>query len=576
MLLALSVGALRVQSFAQFITGENIKLFDAEIIVNTDNSINVRELIVYSSGGITKHGIYRDIYPYSAEKRKMDIDNISVRDEMGNSYIFTDEKAGKNIRIKIGDPNTTFSGEKTYIISYTASKAVSQLEDIDEIYWNVTGNEWTMPILRASSHVTIPNGAVASQSTCYYGIKGSTNRCLEDTQSYTPYGFETPSLLAAGEGLTVAVGFTKGIVDPYTLADNIFDIFYKYLPYAVAIILPLIAFIFSYRYWRKNGRDERETNVIVAEYDVPDNLTPLEVSAILDEQIDPNKFSAEIIYLATKGYLKIGEIETKTLGIFTNKDYELIKLKDNQGELNESDTNLLNALFMNGDTVKLSDLKNTFYKSVNSITDPALTDLISEGYYKNLGRARYGQNLASIISSTFLILFFIFTLIFLPEIYGLSGTDPNISYVLVGLLLSGLIISIFYFFSPAKTVKGVEAKEKILGLKEYMKIAEKDRLIFANAPESRPEVFEKLLPYAMTLGVADIWAKEFDGIYLTPPSWYIGASDGNFSAMALASSLGDFNNSYFIASSAPGSRGGGSSGGGFSGGGGGGGGGGSW
>jgi len=27
----------------------------------------------------------------------------------------------------------------------------------------------------------------------------------------------------------------------------------------------------------------------------------------------------------------------------------------------------------------------------------------------------------------------------------------------------------------------------------------------------KPEVFEKLLPYAMVLGVAKIWAKEFEG-----------------------------------------------------------------
>ncbi|KKT22394.1 MAG: hypothetical protein UW07_C0037G0011, partial [Candidatus Nomurabacteria bacterium GW2011_GWF2_43_8] len=113
------------------------------------------------------------------------------------------------------------------------------------------------------------------------------------------------------------------------------------------------------------------------------------------------------------------------------------------------------------------------------------------------------------------------------------------------------------------------------GLKDYLQIAEKDRLLFHNAPEKKPEVFEKLLPYAMALGVADIWAKEFEGIYMAPPNWYVGSGNAAFSAMAFNHSLSNFS-SYTSSSLSSSSSGSGSGGGGSSGGGGGGGGGGGW
>jgi uncharacterized membrane protein len=151
---------------------------------------------------------------------------------------------------------------------------------------------------------------------------------------------------------------------------------------------------------------------------------------------------------------------------------------------------------------------------------------------------------------------------------GITSTS-----VFIGFVLSCVIFMVINSLMPAKTVKGVATKEYILGLKLYLQIAEKDRLQFNNAPEKKPEIFEKLLPYAMVLGVDEAWAKEFEGIYTVPPQWYEGYHGGAFSAIAFNHSLSSFNS---MASSSMGSAPGGSGGGGFSGGGGGGGGGGGW
>jgi uncharacterized membrane protein len=548
---------------------EAITNFHSDISVNVDNSVDVVETITYNTGSQNRHGIYRDIYPYSSTGKKMAIDNVSVTDENNLSYIFTLSNVGANLRIKIGDPNRTFTGQKIYIIKYHATKAVAQFKDFDEIYWNVTGNEWPMPIYVSSASVVLPVGAAMTQSACYYGPKGSTNQCQLSSNKNGIYSFDAPSSLNIGEGLTVALGFPKGVVAAYSSSDNIANFFDAYLGWLIAAILPILTLILSLWYWFKKGRDPKGTGVIIPQYDVPDMLSPMEVAGIVNQKVSSDNISAEIIYLATKGYLKITETESRTLGIFKSTDYELAKLKDSSLLSNGFDKILLNGLFVgDAEVVKLTSLRNTFYITVKQIISAVLDALLNKGYYKNLGRMKNSGG------RLFLIFFISFWVSgFFGGIFGSFLFQGNSLPLMAGIFISVVIYAIVSHFFPSKTEKGVAAKEYILGLKDYLQIAEKDRLLFHDAPEKKPEIFENLLPYAMVLGVANIWAKEFEGIYTMPPSWYSGPSNTAFSAIAFSHSLSNFS---FFASSSLSSSPSGSGGGGFSGGGGGGGGGGGW
>lgn len=552
---------------------ESVSEFVSNISVNTDNSVDVTEIITYNTGSYDRHGIYRDIYPYSSTGSKMNITDIYVNDEKNLSYPFQTSSYSGNFRIKIGDPNVTFNGQKTYVIHYRATHAVAHLKDLDEIYWNVTGNDWKIPIYSARASVTTPTSVGATQSACYFGIKGSKSRCSFDpaTQVGGTYTFSSPSMLNPYEGLTVAVGFPKGIVAEYSKSDDASDFFSTHWQLFLGMLLPILTLIFSFMYWNKNGRDPKGTGVIVPQYDVPDGLTPFEVGGIVSEKVDPKNISSEIIYLATKGYLKINQTEERFIGLIKTTDYELIKLKDSSDLPNDFDREIMNYLFSGGsDSVKLSDLKYVFYSKLEIVRVSILDALLNKGYYKNLGKMK---------SVGMPIVVLIFMAIWASGFFGgITGAflESNPLPIIVGIFMSIIIYAIFRHLSPAKTEKGVAAKEYILGLKDYLKIAEKDRLLFHNAPEKKPEVFEKLLPFAMVLGVAEIWAKEFEGIYTTPPSWYSGPQGSTFGAVYFCNSLSHFS-SYASSSlsSTPGGSGG-SGGGGSSGGGGGGGGGGGW
>jgi len=71
---------------------------------------------------------------------------------------------------------------------------------------------------------------------------------------------------------------------------------------------------------------------------------------------------------------------------------------------------------------------------------------------------------------------------------------------------------------PKKTKKGMQVLREVLGLEEYIRRAEVERMEFSLAERH----FEALLPYAMAFGLTDAWAKAFEGLLDRPPGWYEG------------------------------------------------------
>ena len=253
------------------------------------------------------------------------------------------------------------------------------------------------------------------------------------------------------------------------------------------------------------------------------------------------------------------------MGFINHTDYQLDKLKDGKDLPNEFEQQMMTALFGGAPSVKLSSLKNQFYSNLISIRKTVFQSVVDKGYFP--------QN-PSTVRSAYII---VAAIMAVGSFFWRSVTQ-NV-YNLLGLFISALVVGIFGYFMPKRTVKGAQAKQYILGLKMYLSVAEKDRLKFFNAPEKSPERFEKLLPYAMVLGVEKDWAKQFEGLYNQPPRWYSDPYGGAFNAIIFTNSLHSFSQSAGTTfASRPGGSGGGSGfgGGGFSGGGFGGGGGGGW
>lgn len=544
------------------VAAEEIKTFDATISINPDATINVAEKITYDFGAEQKHGIYRDIpveYMARGGKFNLRLADVSVTDENSAPINFSESMNGNYKRIKIGDADVTVTGVKEYNISYKVSRAMNFFSDYDELYWNVTGNEWESQINESRATINLPARINDSEikSNCYVGPVGSTNNCISDRFVYSEQNqinqiVFTHDRLNPKEGLTIVVGLPKGaIVQPSTISNTVETAKDNWI-----VVIPIIALFGLFWRWRKVGRDPSGRGTIIAQFDAPDNLNPAEISALVDEKVENKDVSAEIINLAVKGYLKINYIDGK--GIFKKKDYELEKLKEPDEKLNSYEKKIVTSLFGSSSSVKLSDLKEEFYKDLQAIKKEIYQAVTDKGYFvSNPNKIRNAYYVFGVV--VFSLSYFLF------GYFGVIGV--------VSMAITGLLIIIFGKIMPAKTKKGSLAKEYILGLKQYLEVAEKDRLDFHNAPEKKPELFEKLLPFALVLGVSAAWAKQFEGIYNKQPGWYNDPAGVNFSAIVLANNLDSFESkAATVLASAPGGGSGlsgGGAGGGFGGGGGG-------
>ena len=566
---------------------EQITSFDVTIALNADSRIDVTEAMSYDFGSAERHGIYRDIsvrYRTALGSYGLRLSNIRVVDTNNQPYPFHASRAGQNLRIRIGDPDATVTGRHTYLISYTVERALNYFADHDELYWNVTGDGWDVPIAAVQATVFVPQqvGSVNFQTTCFAGQSGSTDPCASaDTLLGSYLGAPNTTALfshgelAPGEGLTIVVGFPKGIVvEPawwQTVLETVRDNWILGLPVVV-----LLALIFI---WRRYGRDPQGRGTIIAQYDPPDGLIPSAVGTLIDERVSSRDVSADIIALAVQGFLKIHRVADQVvLDRFSKADnYILQPLKPADGLIDPVLQLLFTSLFktryvkthavagrqLKG--VRLSNLKNAFYKDFGKISRQVYRELATRGYFAVSPQLVRRAYLAFGIGLAILAVPF-------GRFLGGFGT--------LAVLVSGAMVISFSFIMPKKTKQGVLAREHIAGLKAYLTVAEKDRIKFHNAPEKNPETFERLLPYAMVLKVEDRWAKQFEGIYQQQPGWYADPSNHAFSAMVLTNSLSDFRavSQHALQSSPQSAAGGGSGlgGGGFSGGGFGGGGGGSW
>ncbi len=552
---------------------ESITSYNTTIHIEPDASLQVREEIQYDFESIERHGIYRTIpIAYKNEKntRYIKIENLSVQVD-DTATTFSTSRSSDTIEIKIGDPNALVTGRKKYILNYTVRGALNDFPDHSELYWNAIGTDWKIPIMNATVLIQIPQSVTSTllQTDCYTGTYGEKQPCAtvrtNDLRGHAASATYVHNNLEPNQALTVVLGFPTGIVATTTPINAIEGMTslapgsnYWYL------LIPLTCII-MFRYWWKYGRDPKGTNVIIAEYESPDNLSPAEVGLIYDNSLDNKDVSAEIIQLAIAGHLTITRLEAH--GFFSKADYQLQKNTSGTKPLTDAQRALLTSLFKSGVTagiVKLSELKNNFSTDFSRIRKIITNDLIAQGY---LDKNRYYRAILTGIAGIAL---------------ALSGVvvavGINSSNLIISVIASSLLVLLFAAFMPARNKKSVLTREKILGLKRYITVAEKDRINFHNAPEKNPGLFEKLLPYAMVMGVETAWAKQFDGIYITPPNWYHDSTFGNgFNALLFAHNLHSFHTastSTLVSTASSGTSGLG--GGGFSGGGFGGGGGGSW
>jgi uncharacterized protein (TIGR04222 family) len=578
-------------SWAQ--AAESIRRYDVAIRILDDGSVRFTETIEYDFGSTDHHGIFRDIptrlHVDDTYDRIYPLDVESVSATGGASADHQTEDAGNGkTRIRIGDADETVTGRHTYTIVYVVRGALNGFADHDELYWNAIGDDWAVPIARASATVAAPEAI--TRIACYRGYVGSTEPCRSAQIDGSGAAAFAERDLLPYEAMTVVAALPKGAVpQPRPILEERWTLGRAFTlspgtGTAAVGVLVLGVGAFVLLAWRR-GRDRRFVGSPVdqvmgnpdgrdqavpllegdasapVEFAPPDELRPGQVGTLVDERANTLDVTATIVDLAGRGFLMIRELPKE--GWFAKPDWEFVRLEKPQQELLPYERTLLDGLFRDGNEATLSSLRTTFAERLQKVVDELYRDSVQRGWFRDRPDKVRTRWVAIGVGALVLASGLTFVLARWTR-FGLVG----IAAVIVGIVfLAGASRM------PSRTAKGTAMLRRIRGFRTVIEKADTHLSRWAE----QEHVFTRFLPYAIVFGVTEKWAEAFErlGAPAQDTSWYVSSRPFVYADFGRALDGFTVAASGTIASTPSGSGSSGFSGG-SSGGGGGGGGGGSW
>lgn len=484
--------------------------FQDNISVSKDGSAVVTERITLVFVG-EWHGIHRTIpieYPGpNGTNYELFLDVKSVTDGEGAKLKYDSSITNRSRDLKIYIPGAS-DATRTVEIIYAVRNGTRFFKDYDEFYWNVTGNDWPVPIDHAAATVTFPEGAAGSlRAQAFTGVYGSSQRDATANTEGATATFETNNPLPMRGGMTIDVYIPQGILEAPSALTKLF----WFIGGNPIVFLPPITLAVMFALWWYKGRDPDPGMSVAPMYEPPAGISPAEAGTLLDDSIHPRDITSTMVDLAVRGYIKIEETADKGL-LFTHKDYlfHLLKPQTTWGsELAPHERVMLENVFAGGQETRLSSLKNRFYTAVPVIRQDIMSQLKNKGIYLLDPESANGY---SIVAAIGIVAFF-----GVLQYLGWGNFLNSAPLLIVCGAISAVVWWLFARVMTAKTVKGARTQIAVLGFQEFMNRVDADRL-----KVMPPTTFEKYLAYAMALGVEHHWAQAFAGIVKDPPQWYVG------------------------------------------------------
>lgn len=502
---------LAVFLFAQYAHAEEkITNFDSVIKVEKSGIIDITEKITYDFGNDSSLEIFRDIDKVLSNASEIGLKVASVIDEKGNKYLFFENLENNIFHIQIKANDKPFVGVKNFVINYKANHAVEDYESEDRLIWKTTGVDKAVPMSQTKitvdlselkdldiNKVIIPN--------CYN--ISSCNISKKDFQAVYS-GFNGDAYIQ----LFIPKGSINWPPEPPVEKKSLKDMVLPYVRVVFGLLLLGMILDFAKRFNTPKTDIPRQLKKrpVITEYEPPAGLSPIEAGTIINRLVDNNDISSVIMDLVLRGYMKIDFIDGT----------KFIKLKSGDDLVNPADKEIFQAFFLYRDHVSLNTLKKSpeFMDSAERIASGTEEYLSENGYIYKFAKSKFKKfeaPLAVLAGLSFMTMYFSFMVI-IASIEKLSDLVIHDTTTFVFVLSLVAFFTSGYLYRKMTVVltdKGIEVYAKLLGLKKFLSMTEKDRLAFFNAPESKPEVIEKFLPYAMVLHVENKWSKVFEGLY---------------------------------------------------------------
>jgi uncharacterized membrane protein YgcG len=528
-------------------------------------------------------GIVRAI-PDDYDGVPLDTEVTGVTDENGGAVPFEVTEDDGFIEVATGDDSYVF-GDQTYVITYRQHDTIRSFEDTDadEFQRDLNGTGWEQPFGEVTSTLTM-DAALAEHltgnSACYLGEQGSTDRCaIETTEEDGSVVLRTSaSDIGPEENVSIAVGFDAGTFVPGEVERNGLEQFaFDATPAAqggsvVAIALSVVAALGAL-FARRRGADAAGRGVIVPEYEPPGGVTVMQAAHVAGRA--HQAVPAALVDLAVAGNVRILAAEGKEAADGVTLEYAA---PSDDAERQDVLVALFGEDAQIGARQEIDGGSRALAGRLAALSDVAKDSLRQAGVTEKPDQGR----LSVVISAAIGVVVLAFAC-FILGVLGRTGTWFGVVALIVSILAVALAVGLWRYRDRV-TDEGAPVRDHLLGLRDYVTLAEKDRLRVLQSPKGAERVdtgdplqvvhvYEELLPYAIIWGVEKEWAEVLEvrvreaGARL---GWYGG--DSSFSAVHFLTTFGALRSGALSGTAAAawsgsgsGSFSGGSMGGGFSG-----------
>ena len=525
---------------------EAIQAYDVRMQVEPSGEVLVTERIaVTAEGKMIVRGIYRDIpVRYRLGNgllRSTPLTLISATRD-GRPESVTEQRLEHALRLRLGSADVRLeSGPHVYELTYRMNAQLLHHASVDELYWNVTGNDWSLPIRHASVEVLLPEGAQIQAAHGYTGYRGSREGAYEVLeQQGNRLRLATTRELDAREGFTVALAWQAGLVTRpgwwdellVLLADNLRRIL------LVAAFSGLLLF-YALIWWAK-GRGPAK-GLVIPLFELPRGVSPLMAGYVWRRGLKHDRkgvraLSIMFTDLAIRGWLSLqrnasglvltrGEVdgdaireeERRVLNALITREGGSLTLG---GRYEPRLANALEVLLKSVKGIERNNFSNAtghwlFGAFFALVTGIALL-VTSTGDAEAANNAVWLMLLAMLLGAGTLyclthgmigagLPLLLFALVCLGVAAGLVGGDA----VLQCLALFA-IVAVARKLMRSPTIAGRRLLDELEGYRNYLSLAERDVLDKAGqAPVMSIALYERHLPYAMALGVERQWTQRF-------------------------------------------------------------------
>ncbi len=561
---------------------EIIERFDAEIEVRSDGDLAVTETIaVRAEGAQIRRGIFRDFPLRFADAqgrlRQVDFELVDVTRDGRPEAHFT-RRNDRGVRIYAGSEDVLLRpGRYTYRLRYVTGRQLRHLPSHIELYWNVTGNEWTFPILATTATIRLPGNAPTVRWTGYtgrFGERGGDLRAGRNADG--TLGFATTRTLQPGEGLTVVAEIPAGAVAAPSQAQQLRYAFLDYRRFLFAGIGMLGVLAFYLTAWRAVGRDPPKGTIIPL-FHPPEGISPALAAYVRQWgwRGGWREFTAAAVSLAVKGLVLFDDRDETLTLVRTERAASAGSSSSGPQDLPPGERALLSWLESSGGTVRIDQAngpnlvralatfksaiekenRHRFFRrnlgyfgagialtalcvaatlALGNFSEDEIGLLVATGvagvfvgvFVVQAARALLaGRGLRTIVAAAISLAVIVFVgAMAATTLMGSGALLDGFRRTLVDALLEhgfplalvggfALLNGLFYYLLRAPTAAGRRVMDQIEGLELYLRTAESARLNLAGAPEITTERFERLLPYAIALQVEKPWSEAFEAAF---------------------------------------------------------------